>query len=275
MNVVANQSINKIFSYTYNLMKLFLDPPIKSVHPFPALGNDKYPSSLSIDREYNQLRPIFILSGVTSANGTCWIEQGNTKIFCSIKRPYCLSKRQQDPDQATIKVNVQPFANLYEKNENYYYQHLIPMMIKRAISPVLSLECYPGSMIEINITILENDGNILSACITAVSNALAHIGIDIKDLVIGCSCIQIHLSNDETAWILDGTKDDEMNAIATLYLSYAPNLKQITWIDWHCTNSALDITSSDMKHAIDTCITACCMIGDWSKQALLSNKKDA
>lgn len=275
MNIIVNQSINKIFSYTYNLMKLFLDPPIKSVCPFPALGNDEYSDELSRDKEYNQLGPMFILSGATTAKGTCWIEQGNTKIFCSVKRPYCLPKRQQDPDQATIKVNVQPFTDVDEKNGHYYYQHLIPMMIKRAISPVLSLECYPGSMIEINITILENDGNILSTCITAASNALAHSGIDIKDLVVGCSCIQRHLSNGETVWILDGTQNDETNAIATLYLSYAPNLKQITWIDWHCTNSALDITSPDIKHAIDTCITACCMIGDWSKQALLSNKKDA
>lgn len=63
------------------------------------------------------------------------------------------------------------------------------ILIRQAIEVSLQLERFPKSIIEINLVVLECDGGVLGACISAASAALADAGILAYDLVSSCSAV--------------------------------------------------------------------------------------
>ena len=64
----------------------------------------------------------------------------------------------------------------------------ISKVIREAIEPVLFLEAYPDSAIEVFIEVVAADGGTRCASITAAALALADAGIPMKSLVVGIAC---------------------------------------------------------------------------------------
>lgn len=48
---------------------------------------------------------------------------------------------------------------------------------------------FPKSQIDVYVTVIEDDGGLLAACITAAGLALCHASIDVYDLVVGSSVV--------------------------------------------------------------------------------------
>jgi exosome complex component RRP41 len=59
--------------------------------------------------------------------------------------------------------------------------------IRNALEQTVMLESYPRSMISVSISVLQNDGAVLPACINAASLALVNAGIPMKELLVACS----------------------------------------------------------------------------------------
>jgi ribonuclease PH len=256
----------------------FLDAPFKSVKPFPPVGTEKVRNKTE-PREANELRPSFFLSGATKTRGTCWLEQGKTKVFCKVNGPMYLSKRLQNPENGTIRVLVD--GNLVEMDKEY--SNIVAGIIKQAITPIICLDRYPGMLVDINVYILDADGSILTACINTVGNALAHAGIEMMDLVVASSCvvtfdsIKVIYQVDPDKTMEQGTFGSRLNPnFAKMSVSYAPKLEKILWMDWNWNikNSKsiiLEFNEKCFQSARDNCIASCKLIGEWSREALIAS----
>jgi exosome complex component RRP41 len=64
----------------------------------------------------------------------------------------------------------------------------ISKVVREAIEPVLFLEAYPDSAIDVFVEIVSADGGTRCASITCCSLALADAGIPMKSMVVGIAC---------------------------------------------------------------------------------------
>jgi len=58
------------------------------------------------------------------------------------------------------------------------------------LEPTVLFDSFPNAVVDIYITVLQNDGGILAAAITAASLALIQAGIDVKDSVVACTAVR-------------------------------------------------------------------------------------
>ena len=80
----------------------------------------------------------------------------------------------------------------------------ISKIIEWALEPVLDLDKYPNTVIDVHINIIQADAGTRCAGINAASMALAHAGIPMKDLVLSISAGKL----DRTI-VLDLNKAEE------------------------------------------------------------------
>ena len=85
------------------------------------------------------------------------------------------------------------------------------------------MEDYPRTAIVVWVEVLQSDGGSRVAGITAASLALADAGINMRDMVAGCSC---GIIDDQVVADLDDTEDKEGSG--DMPVAIMPNLNQVT-----------------------------------------------
>jgi exosome complex component MTR3 len=98
----------------------------------------------------------------------------------------------------------------------------LALLLLQAICPAIRRELFPNSFLDIYITVLENDGSILSTSITAASVALIQSGIEMLDSVVACSTVL-----SDRVFVMD---PDRTELGPTVTMAMMPNLNQITQI---------------------------------------------
>jgi len=180
------------------------------------------------DRGKKDLRPIYLRTGlITQANGSAYIETGNTKIACAVYAPRQL-KNQQYSDTGKLNVEVK-FAPFSCKRRRAPLRDVedreISLLVHQSILPAIQLELFPKSTIDVFLTILENDG--LEGCVAAgsivASTALADAGIEMFGMVVSCSAAVI----EHEIW-LDPDSQESAAAQGTVVISGLPALGAIT-----------------------------------------------
>ena len=81
-------------------------------------------------------------------------------------------------------------------------------------------------MIEVGVTVIEDDGGVMAASLTAAGLALAEAGIHLCDLVVG---VKVGLSSDNRL-LVDPSKEEEKQVKqggGELILGYLANLEQV------------------------------------------------
>lgn len=145
-------------------------------------------------RTVDELRPMFLRSGVvSSARGSAYIEMKRTKVTCGVYGPRESSRQQEfsQKGKLTCEFKFAPFSclqrrqHIQDSEENEFSSFVV-----QALEPAVCLEKFPKAQVDIFITVLENDGNALSAGIICASLALAEAGIEMYDLVSSCSLVQ-------------------------------------------------------------------------------------
>ena len=171
----------------------------------------------SLKKHPLQLRNVKLTVGnIASQTGSSLVQLGNTLILCTASGPkqrtdgsfreegeivcnFSFSSYSrgvlQDPRSsvnaskglsAGIKSNQNPFEG--EEIEN-------ASQVTQAISGSVQLHRLPKCIIELNITVLQDDGGILAASITAASLALANTGIEMYYLLPAVTLIDKKLEN--------------------------------------------------------------------------------
>lgn len=130
----------------------------------------------------------------------------------------------------------------------------LSLMLHESLQPALCLHKYPRSQIEVNVMILENSGSVLAHAITCASLALADAGIEMYDLVLGCSIRQ-----EGGSYVVDPSYAEENSCGSTstenqggLTVAFLPSLNQISGLQ-----SDGDMTGDTLKAGVRTCIEGC------------------
>lgn len=146
-------------------------------------------------RRDSDVRPIFFKVGVvTQAKGSAYIEMEQTKVICSVYGPREIPRKQDFTINGVLfcdlkfssfscKTRRPPQPDAQDKE--------LSLVLQQALEPVVCLHKFPKARVDVFCLILEDAGSALAAAITCAGAALADAGIEMYDLVIGCSGKQI------------------------------------------------------------------------------------
>ena len=179
-------------------------------------------------RRWNELRPIKMEVGLLkNADGSAYIEWGKNKIMAAVYGPKEVHpKHQVLPDRALVRsrYHMAPFSVDERKNPAPSRREIeISKVIREALAPAIIVEDYPRTAIEVWVEVLQSDGGSRVAGITAASLALADAGINMRDLVVGCSC---GIVESQVVADLDDIEDKEGSG--DMPVAIMPNLNLVT-----------------------------------------------
>ncbi|MBS3052655.1 MAG: exosome complex exonuclease Rrp41 [Candidatus Aenigmarchaeota archaeon] len=187
---------------------------------------------------------------IPNANGSSYVRFGKTIAIAAVYGPKLLyPKHLQESDRGIIqcRYNMAPFSVDERVRPGTSRRGTeISKVIKLAFEPVLFLENYPKTGIDIYVEIIQADGSTRVTSVNAASLALANAGIPMRDLVVGLSGGKI---SDTIILDLDGKEDN--NSEADVPVAFMPNKKEITLLqmDGQLTNEELkDIIKNVMKN---------------------------
>ena len=215
-------------------------------------------------RRWNELRPIRMEVGqLKNADGSSYIEFGKNKIVAAVYGPKEVHpKHMVLPDRALIRCryHMAPFSVDERKNPAPSRREIeISKVIREALEPALIAEDYPRAAIQIFVEVLQSDGGSRVAGITASSLALSDAGINMRDLVVGCSS---GIVDGQVVLDLNDTEDKEGSG--DMPVAFMPNLNQVTPLQ-------VDgiYTPENFRKAFELAMTGGRMVYEMQRKALL------
>lgn len=128
----------------------------------------------------------------------------------------------------------------------------LSLMLHESLQPAVCLHKYPRSQIEVNVMVLENSGSVLAHAVTCAS--LADAGIEMYDLVLGCSIRQ-----DGASYVVDPSYTEESSCSSVsgenqggLTVAFLPSLNQISGLQ-----SDGEMSEETLTAGVRTCIEGC------------------
>ncbi|KAL8934619.1 MAG: hypothetical protein Q9211_005135 [Gyalolechia sp. 1 TL-2023] len=177
-------------------------------------------------RRWNELRRMHAQVSVqTAADGSSYLEMGNTKVICTVAGP---SEGRRSgagggggDANATVQVEIgiAGFSGVDRKRRGKGDKRTseMQMTIANAFSNTLFTHLYPHSTILITLHVLSQDGSTLAACLNAATLALIDAGVPMSDYVVACtsgSTSSYSSSSSEEAadplLDLNGTEEQEL-----------------------------------------------------------------
>jgi len=144
-------------------------------------------------RGFDELRQITAKVGVIArADGSAYFKIGGTAAYAAVYGPRNLYPRfLQNPETGILRChyNMMPFSGKGERVRpgGSRRSKEISMVTEKAITPVMNLEEYPNSVVDVFIELPETAAGSRCAGICAASMALADAGLSMKDLVVSVS----------------------------------------------------------------------------------------
>jgi exosome complex component RRP41 len=141
-------------------------------------------------RDVDELRPFACKVGVIkNAQGSSYVEHGGNKIYAAVYGPREVHPRhmaRSDTGILRVYYRMATFSVHERKSPAPNRREVeISKVIREALEPVLFLEAYPDSAIEIFVEVVAADGGTRCASTTAAALALADAGIPMRSLVVG------------------------------------------------------------------------------------------
>ncbi|KAM9979527.1 hypothetical protein ACTFIY_008770 [Dictyostelium cf. discoideum] len=220
-----------------------------------------------INRSDEQFRQIFMKIGVVSqGSGSSYVEMENTKVLCTIHGPRATQKTELfETAKLNCELKYTTFSSTTEKIdyvENSKEKDL-SLLISQSIIGSIRLEKYPKTAIDIYILVLNDDGNVLVASITAATMALADAGVEMFDMVSSCS---VSCTKDNRTLIDPTTLEETIPTSSTVLVAKMPSLNEITQII-----QTGELQYTNVLECVDLCIDGCDKIYSIMKQNLIDS----
>lgn len=183
------------------------------------------------NRKETEARAITTAVGVVKkADGSASFKIGNTVAYAAVYGPRELHpKFLQDPKRGVLRCsyNLVPFSTT-ERNRPGPSRRSkeISMVTEKALLPLLDLENYPNSVVDVFIELTDTDAGSRCAGICAASMALADAGITMRDLI---GAVSIGKLGNDLVVDLDG-EEEHMNENETpdIPIAMIPSTEEIT-----------------------------------------------
>jgi len=183
-------------------------------------------------RGFDETRPIEAKVGVIKrADGSAMFKIGNTWAYAAVYGPRNLHpKFLQDPSRGVLRCNynMMPFSSYNDRVRPGASRRSkeISMVTQKALLPVLNLDDFPNSVVDVFIELPLTEAGSRCAGICAASMALADAGLEMKDLV---SAVSVGRVDDKILVDLDYSEEAyEDGPVADIPVAMMPNLGKIT-----------------------------------------------
>lgn len=214
-------------------------------------------------RKPEEMRDINMEVGLLNrADGSALVELGNTRILAAVYGPQELHPQHlQDPRKAVLRVryNMAPFAvDDRSRPGPSRRSKEIGLVARRALEPVIELERFPKTGIEVEIEVLEANASTRVTGITAAALALADAGIPMKGIVSSCAVGKL-----EDKMVLDVAGEEDSYGKADIPVAMINGSEKITLLQMDG-----DITREDLKDGLKLAKKGCEKLYDLQKKTL-------
>jgi exosome complex component RRP41 len=214
-------------------------------------------------RRLDQMREIEAKVGVLKkATGSAFFRLGNTTAVAGVYGPREVHPRHMEESETAIlrtRYSMAAFSTEERNRPGPSRRSVeISMIVRNALTPVIFLEQYPKTAIDVHIEILEANASTRCVAINAAALALADAGIPMRDLISSCSAGKV-----DGQIVLDVMGKEDTEGELDLPVAYYPRKKQITLLQMD------GITNpEEVKKIIKLAIQGCEKIYEKQKQAL-------
>jgi exosome complex component RRP41 len=179
-------------------------------------------------RKFDELRPIQAVAGVLNkADGSAFFRMGNTIAVAGVFGPRkVFPKHQEEAERAILRTryNMAPFATSERGRPGPSRRSQeISLVTRQALTPVVVLDEFPKTAIDVHIEVLEADASTRCCGINAAAIALADAGVPMRDLVSSCAAGKV-----QGSIILDIAGKEDTEGDLDMPIAYYPKKKQIT-----------------------------------------------
>lgn len=224
-------------------------------------------------RGFDETRLIEAKVGVIKrADGSAMFKIGNTWAYAAVYGPRNLYPRfMQNPERGILRCNynMMPFSSSGErvKPGGSRRSKEISMVTEKALIPVLNLEEYPNSVVDVFIELPQTEAGSRCAGICAGSMALADAGLEMKDLVCAVSVGKV---DDKLLVDLDYSEESYKDEpVADIPIAVMPNSGRITLLQMDG-----EINKDELMKLIEAGKKACADIYEIQRKALKEKYKE-
>jgi len=218
-------------------------------------------------RGFDETRPIEAKVGVIQrADGSAMFKIGNTWAYAAVYGPRNLHpKFLQDPQKGILRCNynMMPFSSSGERVRpgGSRRSKEISFVTEKALLPVLNLDEYPNSVVDVFIELPQTEAGSRCAGICAASMALADAGLEMKDLVCAVSVGKVA---DKLLVDLDYSEESYPDGhVADIPIAVMPNSEKITLLQMDG-----EVKKEELMKLLEMGKKACMDIYEIQKKAL-------
>jgi len=218
-------------------------------------------------RGFDETRPIEAKVGVINrADGSAMFRIGNTWAYAAVYGPRNLHpKFLQDPQKGILRCNynMMPFSSSGERVRpgGSRRSKEISLVTEKSLLPVLDLEGYPNSVVDVFIELPQTEAGSRCAGICAASMALADAGLDMKDLVCAVSFGRVA---DKLLVDLDYSEESYPDGpVADIPIAMMPNSGKVTLLQMDG-----ELPKEDLLKLLEKAKKVCMDIYEVQKNAL-------
>lgn len=203
-------------------------------------------------RRPHQIRNIAASLGtMVNADGSAFLEQGNTQVLCAVYGPYEGKQSRQLEDRCAINCtfSITRFAGVERRQRSGADRKSMEFerLIEKTFEGAVLTHLYPTSQIDICCQIIQGDGSHLAACVNATSLAMADAGIPMKGLVAAASCSIV-----DGQPVVDVNQREESDLLPRITLATLRGEDEIVLVELQ-NRVHVDHLSALMSAAKDTC----------------------
>jgi exosome complex component RRP41 len=214
-------------------------------------------------RRFDELRPLEAKVGILkNADGSALFRMGKTIAIAGVFGPRKVyPKHEEEVEQAILRTRytMAPFATTERNRPGPSRRSVeISLVTREALTPVIFLDEFPKTAIDVHIEVLEADASTRIAGINAASLALADAGVPMRDLVCACSAGKV-----ENHIVLDIAGKEDTEGELDLPLAYYPKRRQITLLQMDGL-----VKKEEIKEIIKLALKGCEKIYEMQKRAL-------
>lgn len=223
-------------------------------------------------RAFDELRKMKVQIGVVPrADGSALFAFGDTVAIAAVYGPRQLHpQHMQNPEKGILRVNYDmlPFSVTERKKPGPNRRSSeISKVIEWALSPVVEIDAFQNTVVDIFIQVLQANASTRCAAINAAALALAHAGVPMKEMVSAVSIGKIDKSI--VADLIKQEEDYEDGEGATdIPMAFTSRTEKLCLLQ-------LDgkISGEELKEAVKAGAKACQKIYAEQKKALKSFKE--
>ncbi|MGV8168599.1 MAG: exosome complex exonuclease Rrp41 [Candidatus Nanoarchaeia archaeon] len=223
-------------------------------------------------RKFDEPRKIEAEAGVIKkADGSARFKIGDTEAYAAVYGPRELHpKFLQDPKKGVLRCNynMMPFSGdgSRVKPGPSRRSKEISLVTEKSLLPVLDLQDYPNTVVDVFIELPQTDAGSRCAGICAAAIALADAGFTMKDMVAAVSVGQV-----EGALVvdLDGAEEHmNENESTDIPVAMIPSTEEITLVQMDGI-----VSKNDLLKAIEIVKPALKLIAEKQREALRNRYK--